>query len=308
MTALPRYARAIMPRTRRSFALAAASIVVALVACGGGDDPTGTDADVFIREYCGLTAKCCDPGHGDDPGECADSFSAFNAFFPRPYDAAKANGCLAKLRATTTCEFSDAEEACAGVFGDSSPSGKTPPGGACQTKSDCAPSSEGQSVCTYLSGGSSAICQLSVSGGEGAMCDGTKGDNYTSWVDASTPTGSRVVVCERASDLVCDGKTRSCKRLRDPGEACDTTSDCKSELCLGSKCLARAEIGESCASTSCIEAAYCSPAAAGTTCVEKRAAGVPCTSFTECKSGNCMAGTCKSYSTSPPLGCFSSGK
>lgn len=290
-----------MPRAR--VAIAFAPLFVLFAACGGNDDPNGTAADSFIREYCSLTAKCCDPGEGNDPAACANAFMGFNAFFPRPYDAAKASACLTKLRAVTTCDFADADDACADVFGDApTTGGSAAPGAACTTASDCAASSEGRTSCAYQSGASAATCRLEVNGAEGDACDGTRSGQITAWAGAMSPTGSRVVLCDQAADLVCN-KDKVCHRLGEPGAACKTFSDCKSDLCQNSVCIARAEVGASCEKTSCVDGAYCSMKV----CVAKRAAGEPCTGLSECKNGSCMDGVCKSFSTSPPLGCYSQG-
>lgn len=291
-----------MNRARLSASLAATWVAVTLVACGSGSDPTGTAADGFIREYCNLTAKCCEAGR-NDPAECASSFSQFQAFFPRRYDAAKATACLAKLREAKDCDFDAADADCQQVFGDSAKSGAAAPGSPCQSSADCAASSEGRTGCNWSSSGGGK-CQLTIDGAEGAVCDGTRSGIVTSYVGSDVSSKDKLVICDRANDLVCN-QAKVCFKLGDIGATCATTSECKSGLCQQSKCIARAEIGASCATTSCVDGAYCD--SQQQVCVAKLAPGFPCTSFTQCKNGGCDAGVCGSASSSPPLGCFSGG-
>ncbi len=285
-----------------------AASILWLAACGGGDEaPNGTSADAFINEYCNLTARCCDPGKGDDPVGCAKSFSDFQAIAPRKYDAAKAGACLARLREVEGCDFEAASADCDEVLGGSDRVGSAPVGAACQTAGDCARSSEGTTTCSYPTSGTNraARCQVTIDGAEGAACDGTRSGKITAYVESGADDKDRVVVCDGAKDLVCDKGSRVCEQLGAPGAPCSTWSDCKSQLCQSSKCLARAEIGESCAATSCVETAYCDESRR---CVEKLATGAACTGFSQCKTGGCNSQqVCEPFQKSPPLGCYYAG-
>lgn len=282
-------------RALRSLAAVTLSL---LAACGGDSAPNGTAEDTFIREYCDLTSKCC--AQATDAVDCARAFTLFQTYLPRRFDAGKAGACLARLREARACDFSDAEDDCGRVLGETQRSGSAAAGAACQTTADCALSSEGETVCHWA--GSTGTCRLTVDGAPGAACDGTRRGKITV-VEADSDDKPRLVTCDAAKGLVC-GQSRVCAPLGAPGAPCSTSNECSSQICQASACVGRAELGASCAGVSCVDDGYCDET---TRCAQKLAAGAACVKADQCASRQCDGGSCGAASGSPPLGCFSTG-
>lgn len=298
---------------RLAFALALAAPLL-IVACSSSSS-SGDAFHAFASEYCNLTAHCCTSASEKDPASCTNSLETLQVYFGGTYDQARGDACLAALRKVSDCNYNAAESLCNGVLGSKgTTSGTKQPGDDCKSSSECAASADGPVTCSYtFSSGTNGgvtyqLCQVQAEGASDGPCEGDLEVNGSRSTQQSMGKPPGVAhFCPIAKGLKCESTSHTCKTLGDGGAACMTGELCKSGVCSSQMCAAVVAVGGSCAMGGvCAEGAFCQNG----TCAAKLTAGMPCPIGNECVDFcDYSTKTCSSGggTSSPPLGCFSSG-
>jgi hypothetical protein len=275
--------------------------VVAGMSCGDG----AGSASAFVQSYCDILKPCCAmAGLRSDGVSCNALLGAFAS--PSAYNKEAGSACLAGLRAAASkpdfCQtFGDSEpESCGDAFGNG-PAGNKQPGEACEDDGDCARSSEGKVECqtTFVNSATVSKCQIRIKGKAGDQpCVGTVEGNVTSGNSGLEPP-PRGYLCYISDGLRCDSTTDACVALKPVGEACTssvadecvTSAYCDTTL---RKCTERKQTGAMCTSSfsnpQCADGLYCSTT--NRTCAAALADGAACTQNEQCKSTDCVNGSC----------------
>lgn len=284
---------------REAFAVGIVGLVLAAVGCGDSDSNGASNKDEFISQLCAEFSDCCrEAGRPADGAQCR---AFYGAFAPAGgFDQAKANACLAEVRAQGDDKCDTAAggtPSCDQVF--SSVAGTAEPGEACEDDDDCAPSDEGEVECEtqFIDSATVQQCQVRLPGVEGSSpCVGT--------VDGSVIFGSgggdtippKGYLCNLADGLSCDSESGACQALGAVGEPCaGGFYSCVAEAyCNFSEgvCVARSGLAAPCTSDDqCQASAFCDPSSE--TCAERHAIGEACTMNAECVSDSCTNQKCE---------------
>jgi hypothetical protein len=248
-----------------------------MLACGGDDDEA-SDSSAFVEAYCRELTPCCGAGeNGKTPGSgCTQIYGTMG--FVADYDAAKGSACLNEVKAgkadAAFCtKVAQLAPSCDGVFKiRSSSNGTKQPGEECETETECAPSAEGEVKCAFKSIEGDALkqaCQIEVIGKVGDTCQGVRTANggslknsneappkvtlcdlATSYCSRTTQkcepvktvgadcTGTDTYECGLPTGSRCDYATKKCIALKNDGDACKSSSECKSSQCSAGTCKA----------------------------------------------------------------------
>jgi hypothetical protein len=309
--------------------LSAVAVALSLYACDSGDGGGGGSIGSLVDAQCSAYHSCCVASGQDSSKEaCVGFYNAFGA--TKAAAGPNAAECEALLRERTAdgtfCTLGsrkDGVDICDGAFGDKkdTTSGKTAPGAACKSDSECAVVTPGATAeCYYRSSftnGSSSTtqtCAERVVRAAGEACTSTLTfDGATlSFSSGSTdgPPPTQIGICRNADGLYCGRTNKVCAPLVALGETCegsescaDATNDCTfASGGTGSVCTAKRKIGEACSSFDrCEKGAGCK----GDVCVALAPNGTACASSSECAGGSCNNQKCEgSLSSGGATICF----
>lgn len=170
--------------------------------------------------------------------------------------------------------------------------------------SPCSLSAPGSCLSSLCPGG--YCCSASCTG-SGKTCTSTGACTCASgFSSCGTLTSSNNCCHDTTQYCSVTAAPGTCSPKKPPGEACSSSVQCESNLCLGGYCCSGAcsGTGKVCNTTgACVcDSSYqtcgtdcCDPAAqycAGTSCAAKKAGGATCSAAVECSSGVCLGGRC----------------
>lgn len=115
----------------------------------------------------------------------------------------------------------------------------------------------------------------------------------SAWVGQVADGGQCFASIECASKTSACAPNQTCTPLPVAGQPCGQLGCAPGNFCQAGTCAAQLGAGQACTSSlQCTQPLFCDFASATPTCTERRAGGETCTSNQNCKSGQCIPGTC----------------